>query len=432
MGILMNIAERIQFFQGMTSCCHNLYFWTYDTDMRLIDKILPNQGVSDNEMSATILDEIFTVCHCKEYLKEYILENNMPLLISDALGLMWITVMEKKEENNPDEMKSFQKTIISRIHVLGPVFVNETALPSIKKSMRQHSLSLELQRRTEAILDSIPTISAVELFQYAMMLHYCITGEKITISQINHQLKSITPSIPVQVPESTDRPNPLHLGVWGIEQKLLSMIREGNLNYSSTLDSAATISTGVKMKIGDAIRQGKNSVNIFIALCSRAAISGGLPPAVSYDLCDFYTEMAEGCKTISELATLSHTMYSDYIERVHKYKQNTGISKPVQTCCDYIRMHICEKLSLRDLAAISGYSEYYLSRIFKKETGMPPKEFINHEKTEYAKLLLTTTPDSIQHISDALNYCSRSYFSSVFQEHTGLSPSEYREKYSTF
>lgn len=237
------------------------------------------------------------------------------------------------------------------------------------------------------------------------------------------------PSIRAQ--ENPGNPNPLHLGVWGVEQKLLAMIREGNTNYSSALDSAATISTGVKMKTGDAIRQGKNSIITFVALCSRAAISGGLPTAVSYDLCDFYIEMTEGCKTISELAALSHTMYNDYVQRVHEYQKNTNVSKPIQTCRDYIRMHICEKISLQVLALVSGYSEYYLSRKFKKETGMPPNEFINHEKVEYAKLLLSTTPDSIQDISDTLNYCSRSYFSSVFQEHTGITPSEYREKNST-
>lgn len=413
--IFMNTTERIQFFQEITSCCHNLFFWTYDPDLNLL-----NGNWSDNGTSSPILDEIFTVCQCKDYLKSYILENDMPLLISDSLGFIWISVIEKKDE-----------TTVFCVHVIGPVFVNETALPSIKKSMRERNLSLKLLRKTEAVLDSIPTISSTELFQYTMIFHYCVTGKKITISQINHRLKNNVSLSPVQTKETTDKPNPLHLGVWGIEQKLLAMIREGNMNYSSVLESAATMSIGVKMKSDDVIRQGKNSIIIFIALCSRAAISGGLPPAVSYDLCDFYTEMVEGCKTFSELTSLSHTIYHDYVQRVHGYKQNTNISKPVQTCCDYIRMHICEKLSLRDLALVSGYSEYYLSRKFKKETEMSPNEFINHEKAEYAKLLLTTTPNSIQDISDTLNYCSRSYFSSVFQEHTGLSPSEYREKYST-
>lgn len=427
----MNITERLEFFQGMTSCCHNLYFWTYDTNMNLLDMHLSDRNLLNDEVSAYILDEIFTVCQCKDYLKTYILENDMPLLISDTLGLMWISVIEKRAPDIHQETFVSLETQVSCVYVIGPFFVNETALPSIKKSMRQRSLSLELQRNAEILLDSIPTISSIEMFQYAMMFHYCITGERITISQLNHRLNTNISPVSMKAQEPPGNPNPLHLGVWGVEQKLLAMIREGNTNYSSALDSAATISTGVKMKTGDAIRQGKNSIITFVALCSRAAISGGLPPAVSYDLCDFYTEMTEGCQTISELASLSHTMYNDYVQRVHEYQKNTNVSKPVQTCCDYIRMHICEKLSLQDLALVSGYSEYYLSRKFKKETGMTPNEFINHEKIEYAKLLLSTTPDSIQNISDTLNYCSRSYFSSVFQEHAGITPSEYREKNST-
>lgn len=84
----------------------------------------------------------------------------------------------KKALDVSQEILVSQETSVSCVHVIGPFFVNETALPSIKKSMRQHSLSLELQRNVEILLDSIPTISSIEMFQYAMMFHYCITGKK--------------------------------------------------------------------------------------------------------------------------------------------------------------------------------------------------------------------------------------------------------------
>lgn len=71
----------------------------------------------------------------------------------------------------------------------------------------------------------------------------------------------------------------------------------------------------------------------------------------------------------SELTAISHTMYEDFIKRVHKKRSNPQLSSLVQRCCDYIEMHVEEKLRIRDLAQKLGYTEYYLSKRFKKEVG---------------------------------------------------------------
>lgn len=220
----------------------------------------------------------------------------------------------------------------------------------------------------------------------------------------------------------------LHLGAREVEQTLQAMIIDGNLNYQSALEKAASISFGVKIKNPDALRQAKNSIIIFIALSSRSAITGGLSAPIAYSLCDLYTELTENCNSIPELASLSHTMYSDFVQRIHDLKNDPSLSKPIRTCCDYIQMHVCEKISIHSLAKLSGYTEYYLSRKFKKETGLTINEYINHKKTDHAMLLLTTTSLTIQEISDSLNYCSQSYFAEVFQTYAGMSPNDYRNR----
>ncbi len=70
----------------------------------------------------------------------------------------------------------------------------------------------------------------------------------------------------------------------------------------------------------------------------------------------------------------------------------------------------CEKISIAELASLAGYSDYYLSRKFKEETGMNILTYINKQKIEYAKKLLTTTDDSVQSISDALQFCAAVIF----------------------
>ena len=120
-------------------------------------------------------------------------------------------------------------------------------------------------------------------------------------------------------------------------------------------------------------------------------------------------------------------MFNDFVSRVYKRKNNTQrISKPIQNCCGYIKTHLNDKITIKHLAYRIGYTEYYLSRKFKKEVGCSINDYIKTQKIEYAKILLSSSGQSIQDISDSLNFCSRSYFTDVFQKIVGISPNEYR------
>jgi AraC-like DNA-binding protein len=167
---------------------------------------------------------------------------------------------------------------------------------------------------------------------------------------------------------------------------------------------------------------------VLLTLCSRAAIEGGLSPATSYSLCDYYTQKTEDAESISELTILSTNMLEDFIQRVQLTKEQAEISKSVQSCCDYIRSNITEPLSIDFLAKRAGYTEYYFSRKFKQEMNMTISDYIKVEKIRHAKLLLCSTTKSIQEISDDLAFSSRSYFSDSFQKVAGISPSDYRKQ----
>ena len=85
---------------------------------------------------------------------------------------------------------------------------------------------------------------------------------------------------------------------------------------------------------------------------------------------------------------------------------------------------------MEELAGMTGYTEYYFSHKFQKETGITVKEFILNEKITQAKLLLADSSKSIQEISDTLGFCNRSYFSTCFMKKTGMSPSQYKAMYA--
>lgn len=189
------------------------------------------------------------------------------------------------------------------------------------------------------------------------------------------------------------------------EQAMLHMIREGDLNYEDALQTTAnTSSQGTQNLSGSSLQKAKVSRIIFTTLCSRAAMDGGLSPEVAYTRADRYVQDIINAKTVSEVSSIGKSLYEDFIHLVHKQRTNPKYSKPVQNCRDYIEAHVDESISISLLAKRLGYSDYYLSRKFKSETGDTIGDYIKFAKIERAKMLLATTQESIQSISDSLGF----------------------------
>ena len=94
---------------------------------------------------------------------------------------------------------------------------------------------------------------------------------------------------------------------------------------------------------------------------------------------------------------------------------------------EFIEAHYAEDISLTDIARYVCLSSSYLSRTFKKETGMSTVDRIKEVRIREAVRLLKTTNMKVQDIAAAVGYHSSRYFLSVFRSEIGTSPAEYRE-----
>ena len=72
-----------------------------------------------------------------------------------------------------------------------------------------------------------------------------------------------------------------------------------------------------------------------------------------------------------------------------------------------------------------------LYRIFVKEYGRPPYEMLTKIRVAEAGTQLARTKDSIANIAANLGYQSSFSFSNLFKKHTGLRPKDYRKKFQT-
>lgn len=92
----------------------------------------------------------------------------------------------------------------------------------------------------------------------------------------------------------------------------------------------------------------------------------------------------------------------------------------------YISEHYTERLDISDIATRFSYSPDYIIRIFKRAYGQTPHSYITACKTEYAKLLLSTTDKAVCEIAEACGYLDFTTFYRAFKGRTGVSPKSWR------
>ena len=84
-------------------------------------------------------------------------------------------------------------------------------------------------------------------------------------------------------------------------------------------------------------------------------------------------------------------------------------------------------VSAGDVALALNVNSIYLERIFRAEEKMTITDFIRHEKISRAKNLLVYSDRSILEIGEYLSFSSQSYFGKIFRKVTGMTPKQFRE-----
>jgi transcriptional regulator GlxA family with amidase domain len=93
----------------------------------------------------------------------------------------------------------------------------------------------------------------------------------------------------------------------------------------------------------------------------------------------------------------------------------------------FLHQNYARPLSRWELAKSLGISEDYLSRVFDRELGLSPWDYLNRYRILQAKTLLQNTSNSIRMIAHQVGFRDQSYFSRVFHKFTGQSPQSYRD-----
>jgi two-component system response regulator YesN len=135
------------------------------------------------------------------------------------------------------------------------------------------------------------------------------------------------------------------------------------------------------------------------------------------------TEIAASKETFCDGVKLILDTFIDFRELKSAGKYYEMIQKAKQ----YINLHFADQdISLHSVASIVSVSPNHFSTIFSQETGETFIEYLTRVRINKSKELLQTTALRSADIAYDVGFGDPHYFSYIFKKHTGISPREFR------
>lgn len=122
---------------------------------------------------------------------------------------------------------------------------------------------------------------------------------------------------------------------------------------------------------------------------------------------------------------LIHTLAKDSekLQKREQIKANNYIV--IERALKYIKENLTSDLSLETVADYTGMSPIHFHNCFKTATAHTLHKYVESQRIKKAKNLLLTTDSTLTQIAYECGFSSQSYFSYVFKRNTGLTPKEY-------
>lgn len=111
-----------------------------------------------------------------------------------------------------------------------------------------------------------------------------------------------------------------------------------------------------------------------------------------------------------------------------KTKEKAPIGDDIEAVMEYINLNYHLPITLVEIAQKANLSPTYLSKKFRRITGVTFKEYLNYIRIRRASQALLTTDDSITQIAADCGFNGSNYFKDIFRKTTGFSPREFRKQ----
>lgn len=213
------------------------------------------------------------------------------------------------------------------------------------------------------------------------------------------------------------------------EMEFYECVRQGNTEKLRTLMTPLA-GSGYGILSDDKLRNIKYHMIISVAMITRFCVEGGMDFEMAYSLSDLYIRTTDKCISVQQVSILHESMIFDFTERMHEIATGKHLTHIIRKCLDYIYENLHNKIEIRVLAAYVSLDPSHLSRLFKKQMGLSPSEYIIKKRIEAASNMLRYSEYSTVEIGYYLAFSSHSHFIRTFKLHMGITPGKYRTLYA--
>jgi len=122
------------------------------------------------------------------------------------------------------------------------------------------------------------------------------------------------------------------------------------------------------------------------------------------------------------------SLCSALIEEYSAYYRLDNKKSGIFRAMNFIKENLRKNISLNDVARAAGQNPQYLSRAFKKHTGLLPKQYIYKTRIQLSKELLCVKNITITRAAMESGYNDLAYFYRQFEKECRMTPSQYRRE----
>ena len=309
--------------------------------------------------------------------------------------------------------------------IAGPFLLEEPDEAMVRSLERRHKLNAEQLYTLAQCARTVPVLSPVHATQISNLLSYLVGGylrgskemmragrdrllQQARISESIQNYKNLKPE--------AQRSYPITL-----ENNLISRTKHAD-------------TTGARLALNELlgflllyesyeINKLKIRVIELCSLLSRAAIERDgntdrileLNEKLIIEISNT-TDFNEICYILSDNINI---FTEQFIEAEHHHSAITHAIR-------YLSAHYSEPVTLAQTAKSAGVHPSYLSSLFRKITGLTFKDYLNNIRIEHALELLKNTDYPIMEIAISCGFNDQSYFSKVFKKQTGMTPRQFR------
>lgn len=315
-----------------------------------------------------------------------------------------------------------------RLLILGPVLTEPLSEDRILQQLTQHGVSNQISKYLVSFCKELPLMHAHTLYKLADLIFRQLTGQEQGFRIVHSQLETALPqNLTLALSDHHEEITRMRQVEHRYEMSgvLSEAVRQGNLSLALSLLNGWNPRRDQIPRNSSPLRNNQNYCIIMNTQLRLALEDSGIHP---YRLDYLSNELGlkiERAKSEQDLAVLAAEIVTQYCRLVleHTYPNLGGISRLAVT---YMKDHLSENITVKDLADILSVNADYLSHRFRQEMGLTCIAFLNRERVRQAAAMLRNTELQIQQIALLVGYNNTSYFARQFKLFYHTTPLAYR------